>query len=152
MAGVPFTRTKALLGTPTNASTATDHDERYSLIETVVKALRLVRRGQGKLVYRSPDASWCTAVTTIPLWFTTDYLEPMKCQKGVITTELLNPFLNQRHSFAAMFCSIILKTVVSVSGVHRVMVELSTATEKAVKAIAEGQAQLQKGVEKVRKS
>lgn len=37
----------------------------------------------------------------------------------------------------------------AVSGVHRVMVELVTATEKAGKAIAEGQAQLQKGVEKV---
>lgn len=41
------------------------------------------------------------------------------------------------------------KTVTAVSGVHRVMVELVTATEKAGKAIAEGQAQLQKGVEKV---
>lgn len=32
------------------------------------------------------------------------------------------------------------------------MVELATATEKAIKAIAEGQAQLQKAVEKVQET
>lgn len=40
--------------------------------------------------------------------------------------------------------------VVAVAGVHRVMVELATATDKAGKAIAEGKTQLQKTVEMVR--
>lgn len=40
--------------------------------------------------------------------------------------------------------------VLAVAGVHRVMVELATATEKAGKAIAEGKTQLQKAVEKVK--
>lgn len=39
--------------------------------------------------------------------------------------------------------------MIAVAGVHRVMVELATATEKAGKAIAEGKTQLQKTVEKV---
>ena len=39
--------------------------------------------------------------------------------------------------------------VLAVAGVHRVMVELATATDKAGKAIAEGKTQLQKTVEKV---
>lgn len=39
--------------------------------------------------------------------------------------------------------------IIAVAGVHRVMGELSTATDKAEKAIAEGKAQLQKNVEKV---
>lgn len=42
------------------------------------------------------------------------------------------------------------QVIIAVTGVHRVMGELSTATDKAEKAIAEGKAQLQKNVEKVR--
>eukprot|EP00903_Cladosiphon_okamuranus_P012758 g11926.t1 len=41
--------------------------------------------------------------------------------------------------------------VVAVAGVHRVMVELATATEKAGKAIADGKTQLQKTVEKAKR-
>ncbi|CBJ27106.1 similar to Dynein heavy chain 3, axonemal (Axonemal beta dynein heavy chain 3) (Ciliary dynein heavy chain 3) [Ectocarpus siliculosus] len=41
--------------------------------------------------------------------------------------------------------------IIAVTGVHRVMSELSTATDKAEKAIAEGKAQLQKNVEKAKR-
>lgn len=42
------------------------------------------------------------------------------------------------------------QSVIGVAGVHRVMAEVATATDKAGKAIADGQAQLQKEAEKVR--
>ncbi|CAM9159174.1 unnamed protein product, partial [Ectocarpus sp. 8 AP-2014] len=41
--------------------------------------------------------------------------------------------------------------IIAVAGVHRVMGELSTATDKAEKAIAEGKAQLQKNVAKAKR-
>lgn len=69
-----------------------------------------------------------------------------------VSRSINNSCLNQRPPRTATFFSITLKIVVSVSGVHRVMVELATATEKAIKAIAEGQAQLQKAVEKVQET
>ncbi|CAB1120679.1 unnamed protein product [Ectocarpus sp. CCAP 1310/34] len=43
------------------------------------------------------------------------------------------------------------QVIIAVTGVHRVMGELSTATDKAEKAIAEGKAQLQKNVEKAKR-
>ena len=52
-----------------------------------------------------------------------------------------------------MMCTctpLVRQVIVAVVGVHHVMAELTTATAKAGKAIAEGQLQLQKNLEKVR--
>ena len=45
---------------------------------------------------------------------------------------------------------LLLKVLATATGVHRVMAELTMATDKAVRGIAEGQEQLQKSAKKVR--
>eukprot|EP00752_Nemacystus_decipiens_P012854 g11381.t1 len=87
---------------------------------------------------------------------TEDMMEAIECLRTTRAEEQVR--LQQQQVWMGQLLDFIFKygglqpdIVVAVAGVHRVMVELATATEKAGKAIAEGKAQLQKNIEKAKR-
>ncbi|CAM9162262.1 unnamed protein product, partial [Hapterophycus canaliculatus] len=87
---------------------------------------------------------------------TEEMVEAIECLRTTRADEQIK--LRQRQAWMGQLLDFVLKhgnlqqdVVGAVAGVHRVMVELATATDKAGKAIAEGKAQLHKNLEKAKR-
>ncbi|CAM9985812.1 unnamed protein product [Scytosiphon promiscuus] len=87
---------------------------------------------------------------------TEEMVEAIECLRTTRADEQIE--LKQRQVWMGQLLDFVLKhgnlqqdVIGAVAGVHRVMVELATATDKAGKAIAEGKAQLHKNLDKAKR-